>query len=220
MAELEYHYEINQFLRYPSLIQEHIIGEGTGLFTLYDENRHLVLFSHRRILEKPPSGGVSVYSESIPLDPDMVSASSKLLSAAKWKGVAMVEFKRDIRDGQAKLMEINGRFWGSLQLAIASGVDFPLICLEYYLGIKPVNVKQGYTVGQRLKWFLGILDHLIIRLKNKNNTLLQPDSLSVLQVASILMKPAHKNVTSDVFDPNDYKPFLTELKEYTYSVFS
>ena len=37
----------------------------------------------------------------------------------------MVEFKHDERDGVPKLMEINGRFWGSLQLAIDAGVDFP-----------------------------------------------------------------------------------------------
>ena len=39
----------------------------------------------------------------------------------------MVEFKLDARDGVAKLMEINGRFWGSLQLAVDAGVDFPAI---------------------------------------------------------------------------------------------
>jgi len=130
-GELDRLYETKPELRYPSLIQELIVGEGTGLFTLYDQDRHLALFSHRRLLEKPPSGGVSVLSESVLLDDEMVEAAGKLLSEVQWSGIAMVEFKRDKRDGKAKLMEINGRFWGSLQLAVSSGVDFPLLSLDY-----------------------------------------------------------------------------------------
>ena len=130
-AILENLYKTKEVLKYPSMIQEKIIGPGTGLFTLYDKNRHLALFSHKRIREKPPSGGVSVVSESVPLDNEMVDAADKLLSAVGWTGVAMVEFKRDVRDGKAKLMEINGRFWGTLQLAVASGVDFPVLLIEY-----------------------------------------------------------------------------------------
>lgn len=37
----------------------------------------------------------------------------------------MVEWKVDLRDGRPKLMEINPRFWGSLELAVRSGVNFP-----------------------------------------------------------------------------------------------
>jgi len=39
----------------------------------------------------------------------------------------MVEFRVDARDGTAKLMEVNPRFWGSLQLSILSGADFPYL---------------------------------------------------------------------------------------------
>ncbi len=46
----------------------------------------------------------------------------------------MVEFKADARTGTPYLMEINGRFWGSLQLAIDAGVDFPAILVAAALG--------------------------------------------------------------------------------------
>ena len=161
------------------MIQEKIIGPGTGLFTLYDTNRHLALFSHRRIREKPPSGGVSVVSESVPLDKEMVAAADKLLSAVGWTGVAMVEFKRDLKDGKAKLMEINGRFWGTLQLAVSSGVDFPVLLLEYLQGKPPADPIANYEIGHKLKWFLGTLDHLIIRLKNRDIDLNLPPNSAV-----------------------------------------
>lgn len=207
-------YETKSALRYPSLIQQFIVGEGTGLFTLFDADRHLVLFSHRRLLEKPPSGGVSVVSESVSLDPEMVKAAEKLLSAVKWRGVAMVEFKRDVRDGRAKLMEINGRFWGSLQLAVSSGVDFPALCLEYYINKSPACVIADYGVGYRLKWFFGILDHLIIRIKNGNHVKIPIEVPTCWQVVGELLKIKETNTSYDVFDSRDMKPFMLEVAGY------
>lgn len=213
--ELRRLYETRPELRHPSLIQEVIKGDGTGLFTLFDSDRHLVLFSHRRLLEKPPSGGVSVMSESVSLDPEMVSAAGKLLSTIGWKGVAMVEFKRDIRDGVAKLMEINGRFWGSLQLAVSSGVDFPSLCLDYYLGRSPKSLLSAYNVGHKLKWTFGILDHLLIRLKNRDHDLnLPPGAYTRKQVARELLCCRDQNTSLDVYESEDPGPFWSEAKKY------
>lgn len=213
--ELKRLYQTKSVLRYPSLIQELIVGEGTGLFTLFDADRHLVLFSHRRLLEKPPSGGVSVISESVPLDLEMVKSAGKLLSAVGWKGVAMVEFKRDVKDGKAKLMEINGRFWGSLQLAVSSGVDFPGLYLEYCLDNKPPLLLDHYCVGHKLKWFFGILDHLIIRIKHGDRLQkLPPGSYTRWQVVRELLKITDAKASSDVFDSEDLKPLVSEINSY------
>ena len=207
-------------LRYPSMIQEKIIGPGTGLFTLYDKDRHLALFSHRRLREKPPSGGVSVLSESVPLDEEMVEAADRLLSAVGWTGVAMVEFKRDHRDGKAKLMEINGRFWGSLQLAIACGVDFPGLFLDYHQGKRPAETIRDYRVGHRLKWFLGTLDHLLIRLKHNRAALnLPPDAPSRIGALAEFLKIWGGDSSFDVFDQNDIGPFLFEARSYVRQAF-
>jgi predicted ATP-grasp superfamily ATP-dependent carboligase len=208
-------YKTDPALRNPSMIQEMIVGEGTGLFTLFDRNKHLALFSHRRLLEKPPTGGVSVLSQSVPLDESMVKAADKLLSAVGWSGIAMVEFKRDIRDGKAKLMEINGRFWGSLQLAISSGVDFPALCLEYYLGKKPSSLICDYKIGHRLKWLFGILDHMIIRM-NKSNRVqnIPPGTLTPVKIVAELLKPSWGNASFDVYDSEDRGPFYSETGSY------
>ena len=63
----------------------------------------------------------------------------------------MVEFKKDTRDGQFKLMEINPKFWGSLDLAIAAGVDFPYLAARMAAegDIDPV---EDYRVGVRFRW--------------------------------------------------------------------
>ena len=121
---------------FPLLIQERIVGPGVGVFACYDRGRAVALFSHRRLRERPPWGGVSVLSESAPLDPVASAHATTLLDAIGWHGVAMVEFKRDSRDDTPRLMEINGRFWGSLQLAIDAGVDFPALLMTLVEGVR------------------------------------------------------------------------------------
>ena len=68
--------------------------------------------------------------------PQVMELGLSLLKSLNWVGIAMVEFKVDPRDGIPKLMEVNPRFWGSLQLAIVSGVDFPYLILKMARGEK------------------------------------------------------------------------------------
>lgn len=101
---------------FPLLLQERVVGPGIGIFLLIWDGVVRAAFAHRRIREKPPAGGVSVYREAIAADPGLVEKSRALLARFGWNGVAMVEYKLDERTGVPALMEINGRFWGSLQL--------------------------------------------------------------------------------------------------------
>ncbi len=148
---------------FPLLIQERIAGPGVGVFACYDRGRAVALFSHRRLRERPPWGGVSVLSESAPLCPQASASATALLDAIGWHGVAMVEFKRDDRDDTPRLMEINGRFWGSLQLAIDAGVDFPAMLLTLVEG-GSFPPQAPYRLGVRNRWLWGDVDNLILTL--------------------------------------------------------
>ncbi|NNL85193.1 MAG: ATP-grasp domain-containing protein, partial [Myxococcales bacterium] len=116
------------------LLQEFIPGGGMGVFALADRGRVVANFAHRRLREFPPSGGVSVLRESIEVPETLAKASASLLASLEWHGVAMIEFRVDARDGTPYVMEINPRFWGSLQLAIDAGVDFPALLYRMALG--------------------------------------------------------------------------------------
>ena len=148
----------------PCLVQRFVPGFGAGIFVLHEQSGPIAWFSHRRIREKPPSGGVSVLSESVGINLRMQEAASSLLSAARWSGVAMIEF-RVADDGTPYLMEVNGRFWGSLQLAIDCGIDFPWLLLQLTSG-NPVSAPPAYPVGRRLRWLLGDLDNLLIQARS------------------------------------------------------
>ncbi|MGB9628352.1 MAG: ATP-grasp domain-containing protein, partial [Thermodesulfobacteriota bacterium] len=119
--------------RYPfPLIQEYIPdGGGTyGFCALFDHRSNLkAAFVHKKLRMYPVRGGPSTLRESV-RHPQILELGLSLLRLLNWRGVAMVEFKVDPRDETPKLMELNPRFWGSLQLAIFAGVDFPYLMLR------------------------------------------------------------------------------------------
>jgi len=151
--------------RCPVLLQSYYPGEGHGVELLLDEGRPLAAFQHKRLHEVPITGGASSFRQSVALDPVLYEHSVRLMSALHWTGLAMVEFKVGAQGG--KLMEINGRIWGSLPLAVFSGMDFParLATLiidgpppalngpdtRYRLGVKARNVERD------LVWIVSVL---------------------------------------------------------------
>lgn len=148
---------------FPVLLQRRVSGPGEGFFALRWDGDAVATFAHRRLREKPPAGGESTYRESIAPDPQLVSAGQRLLDALDWTGVAMIECKRDPATGRHVVMEVNGRFWGSLQLAIDAGVDFPALLVRCALGDVPPP-QNDYRIGVRSRWFWGDVDNLHMRL--------------------------------------------------------
>ena len=103
-----------------ALVQEFITGQGCGFFGLTDAGRPLRVFMHQRIREYPVSGGPSTAARAFD-SPRLKELGLRLLAELRWTGVAMAEFKYDPRRDDFVLMEINGKFWGSLELALRSG---------------------------------------------------------------------------------------------------
>lgn len=132
------------------MVQEYILGEGYGFFALFNQGKPRAIFMHHRLREYPITGGPSVVCESI-YDEELKTIGLKLLNALNWHGVAMVEFKKDKRDNKYKLIEINPKFWGSLPLAIESGVDFPYLTCKMAIegDIEPIF---NYKIGVKFRW--------------------------------------------------------------------
>jgi predicted ATP-grasp superfamily ATP-dependent carboligase len=199
---------------FPLMLQEKLEGPGVGIFLLRWGGRTRAAFAHRRLREKPPSGGVSVYRESIPLPADLVARSEALLARFDWEGVAMVEYKLDGETGQPYLMEINGRFWGSLQLAIDAGVDFPRLLLAHALGESGPEVHE-FRSGVRSRWWWGDFDHLLARLRHSRSALALPASAPSTARAVLdfltLWRPGDR---SEVLRLNDPMPFVRETLEW------
>ena len=199
---------------YPVLVQERVIGPGVGVFVLLWDGQLLAAFAHRRIREKPPSGGVSVLSESIALDRGLLARSDALLRDFDWQGVAMVEYKIDEKTGIPYLMEVNGRFWGSLQLAIDAGVDFPNLLVAAACG-DPSPPVRDYRVGARLRWEWGDVDNLAVRMRRSPSALALPKG-SPGRVKGILdfARAFGPGTRNEVFRLDDPRPFLRETLDW------
>ena len=65
----------------------------------------------------------------------------------------MVEFRRSARDGRFYLMEVNPRFVGSLDLAVAAGVDLAWLYVQLAAG-RPIVGPNRYRVGLKYRWLL------------------------------------------------------------------
>lgn len=192
----------------PCLVQRFVPGHGAGIFGLSGPSGPIAWFGHRRIREKPPAGGVSVLSESVPIDPVMQSAAAKLFRAADWNGVAMVEF-RVAEDGTPFLMEVNGRFWGSLQLAIDCGVDFPWLLYQLTQGL-PATGHEPYAVGRRLRWLMGDLDSLLIRLRQDGDG----PRAKVQAISAFIRSFADPACRQEIFRIRDPHPGARELLQW------
>jgi len=111
--------------RFP-IAQEYCPGYGLGQFVFMHRGEPIRLFQHRRLHEWPPEGGFSTLCESLPLSvhAPLMEKSIALLRRMDWEGPAMVEYRYDASRDRAMLMEVNGRFWGSLPLAVHCGAEF------------------------------------------------------------------------------------------------
>lgn len=148
------------------MVQEFVRGEGFGVETVMQEGEPKALFMHRRLREYPTTGGASTLRESVK-DNNLALLGVRLLRAIGWEGVAMVEFRVNVNTGKAELIEVNGRFWGSLPLAISCGVDFPYLLYKSIVDKESSPIPE-YRMGLRQRWLAGDFLWLYSSLVNGN----------------------------------------------------
>jgi predicted ATP-grasp superfamily ATP-dependent carboligase len=134
--------------------------------------------------------------------PDLVKMAEKLLQEIHYYGVAEIEFVIDKRDNTPKLMEINPRFWGSLQGAISGGVDFPALLVELF---------QEGSVEKNLDYKLGVRTRNVFyyeyrRLKDiiRGNYTLRFKITALIEFLKF-----YQDDTYFIFSLDDLRPFLS-----------
>ena len=141
------------------LLQQYVRGVGYGVSLLFNQGQLRAKFTHKRLRERFRAGGMSTLRTGV-VNPVLEEYAERLLEAVGFHGVAMVEFKHDDKSGETWLLEVNPRFWGSLSLAIQSGVDFPYLLYRMATDgdISPVT---RYETGKVVKWILGDLSRIL-----------------------------------------------------------
>lgn len=147
------------------LVQGFADGIGVGAFLLRWNGRILGRFMHRRLHEVPHTGGASSYRQAWWNDAIFTDARQRI-EALRWQGVAMFEYRWNPATGNFHLLEFNGRFWGSLHLALFSGVDFPRLLLDAFYGHE--DSCETFDPGTRSRWtFPREVEYVWSRLKDR-----------------------------------------------------
>ncbi len=130
------------------LVQPYLSGTLSSVCGVSWEGE-LVCAVHQRSLRIwPVPTGVSAYAETTPPDFDLERGVGRLLRNTGWSGIFQAQFIRS-PDGDDCLIDLNPRIYGSLALAVASGLNLPAIWLDLLLGRRP---KVGsYRVGARFR---------------------------------------------------------------------
>jgi protein-tyrosine-phosphatase/predicted ATP-grasp superfamily ATP-dependent carboligase len=194
--------------RGPVVVQENFLGVGVGVEVLCREGEVLTAFQHERVHE-PLHGGGSSYRKSVALSAPLLDATRRLMKAMAYTGVAMAEFKVNHATGAWVLIEINGRFWGSLPLTLAAGADFPRYLYDMTVRGREA-FPQEYRVGlYGRNWRLdtGWLRRNLSA-DRKDPTLL---TLPLSKVAAELLHLARER--SDTFTIRDPWPALVEIAQ-------
>ena len=188
---------------HPYLVQERIRGDGCGLFICARAGRIEALFSHQRMREKPPWGGVSTLCRSVRPPEDLVRVAERFVTEQQWSGLAMLEFKRDAKDGKPYLLEINARPWGSMALSRAAGVDFARVWLT---PDRFDHTPGHYRDGVRLRWWWGDVDHFYLLQKERGAS----GAVAMLRALSRACVAGPRADAWDTFRRDDPLPFVAE----------
>jgi predicted ATP-grasp superfamily ATP-dependent carboligase len=138
------------------LVQSYVPGTTTTTVVLADAGDVVQWFQEERLRTYPASGGNSALLGAV-RSPRMLTYARRVIAALDWTGPAMVEFMRR-PDGEYVLIEVNGRYWGSLPFAVTCGFDVPRLHYRQLRGASPdelrtAGVGWGYRtdiVGRRL----------------------------------------------------------------------
>ncbi len=179
------------------LLQGYVHGSGYGAFLLRWNDEVLARFMHKRLHEVPHTGGASSYRRAW-WDPRIMDDAERRASLLGWQGVAMFEYRMDPATKRFNLLELNGRFWGSLHLALYAGVDFPRLLLDAFFG-KP-QLAGEFRGGTRCRWtFPRDVEYLWSYVRDPRISLLARCGA----VGEFLLLSAHPGVRSDLNFPGD-----------------
>lgn len=193
----------------PVLVQDFFIGTGIGVEVICFDGEVLVAFQHRRVHE-PFHGGGSSYRMSVSLNPELLDYSKRLMASLQWTGVAMVEFLLNDLTEKSVLVEINGRFWGSLPLALKAGIDFPVYLYQMLVEGKksfPVKYRENIYCRNLVNDFWWLYSN--VRAPSKDPYLKTVPLPSLMKESKNIFLLKEYN---DTFDLHDIRPGLLEIK--------
>lgn len=189
-------------LNVPVLLEEYIEGYGAGYNVLAKEGVIVAAYQHERITE-PIGGGASSYRKTTEINKyGLKDCSEKLINSIKWTGPAMIEYR--IADGIPYIMEINGRFWGSMELALLTGIDYPALLIDSLYYNKDLLYKENNKIVYARNFKMDLRYALLKCIYYKN-------PLYILKFVKSLL---HSFRADEIIEDSLFRDFKLELYNY------
>lgn len=179
------------------LIQEYVPGKIHDALFLFNKGKMKAALTQIREVTYPLSGGVGVNNITT-YEPELINYGKKILEFVNWHGPCQVEVKKDLRDGKYKLIEINPKLWGTLDLSAKAGINFAVKALEIAIN-GDTQEQYKYTVGLKYKFIFPLEIYTIYQ--DKGNR---------LKRIKKLLEIFDKNTFTE-FDINDLKPNIYNI---------
>ena len=189
----------------PAIVQPWLSGRRESVTVFRVGGVTVAAVSMAAARTTPVLGGASVVRETIPLDPTLRAHTEALLAAAGLDGYASVEFRRDAA-GVARVMEINPRLEGSVEVPLRAGVDFPQLLWRWATG-RPVERVAGYRTGVRMRWLTGDVRWLAENLRAPD----RPDALPAVAAVRTFVGSFAGRQAYDFLDWQDPRPLVAEV---------
>ena len=190
------------------ILQPWLPGAREAVSLFYADGRvwaRFVQVAHRM---NPPLGGSSVMRESAPPLADIVDAAERLIRATGLEGYSETEFRRDAA-GRPVLMEINPRLSASVEIAVRSGVDFPMLIHRWAAGQRLAPVP-GYRTGVRVRWLGGDVRWLRAVIQKQG----LPDSPPTARAVGTFSRDFLRPAAYDYVDAHDVRPLVTATRTF------
>ncbi len=136
------------------IIQEQVEGKLMALTALTDRDARIVTQVQQiSDLRWPVDVGISARAHTVAVQKPLAAAAARLLEALGWFGLAQMQFIIG-EDGVPRLIDFNGRFYGSIALAIAAGPNLPGLWARLATR-RPITPPRPARAGVRYQWLAG-----------------------------------------------------------------
>ena len=135
------------------IIQEVVDGELMSFQAVMDrEGNMLAPVQQESPRTWPPDSGSASRSHVVRVDPSLAARVGALFRRLGWFGLAQLQFIAPRGGGEPRLIDLNGRFYSSLALAVASGSNLPAIWAGLATGMR-VDAGTAPQPGCSYQWF-------------------------------------------------------------------
>jgi ATP-grasp domain-containing protein len=135
---------------YPYIFQEHVAGEIHNVGGCAQDGEYVSLLTNKHLLERFEHGGPGIVHITTRV-PEVMKYASMLAARTSWSGPLHFNFILD-KEGRYLLTDCNPRVWGSIELAVAAGVNACQQAVDVMAHGRRLQPEDGYRVGLVSKW--------------------------------------------------------------------